>query len=291
MKDLKKAKNVYESIKIPEELNSTVNETINRKYVGKKSSFWKRRNIISGVLTTCLAMSFLFVFLVNTNKSFAVSVSTIPVVNQIAKLVTVQNLIEEDDTKLVKANIPAIQNTGNTDLEKRINYEIMEKMNEVLEEANKRAKEYKDAVIETGGTEEDYHPILINIDYEMKYSGDDLVSFLINKCETLASAYTEQFIYNVDLETGKELNLRDVLGDNYKQIIDNEVCKQIEERKKNPDNIYFEKGEGGFEGIEDEYQNFYINENRKVVVVYSKYEIAPGYMGIQEFEIPNDILV
>ena len=36
MKDLKKAKNVYESIKIPEELNSTVNETINRKYVGKK---------------------------------------------------------------------------------------------------------------------------------------------------------------------------------------------------------------------------------------------------------------
>ena len=291
MKDLKKAKNVYESIKIPEELNSTVNETINRKYVGKKSSFWKRRNIISGVLTTCLAMSCLFVFLVNTNKSFAVSVSTIPVVNQIAKLVTVQNLIEEDDTKLVKANIPAIQNTGNTDLEKRINYEIMEKMNEVLEEANKRAKEYKDAVIETGGTEEDYHPILINIDYEMKYSGDDLVSFLINKCETLASAYTEQFIYNVDLETGKELNLRDVLGDNYKQIIDNEVYKQIEERKKNSDNIYFEKGEGGFEGIEDEYQNFYINENRKVVVVFSKYEIAPGYMGIQEFEIPNDILV
>lgn len=291
MKDLKKAKNVYESIKIPEELNSTVIETINRKYVGKKSSFWKRRNIISGVLTTCLAMSFLFVFLVNTNKSFAVSVSTIPVVNQIAKLVTVQNLVEEDDTKLVKANIPAIQNTGNTDLEKRINYEIMEKMNEVLEEANKRAKEYKDAVIETGGTEEDYHPILINIDYEMKYSGDDLVSFLINKCETLASAYTEQFIYNVDLETGKELNLRDVLGDNYKQIIDNEVCKQIEERKKNPDNIYFEKGEGGFEGIEDEYQEFYINENRKVVVVFPKYEIAPGYMGIQEFEIPNDILV
>ena len=291
MKDLKKAKNVYESIKIPEELNSTVNETINRKYVGKKSSFWKRRNIISGVLTTCLAMSFLFVFLVNTNKSFAVSVSTIPVVNQIAKLVTVQNLIEEDDTKLVKANIPAIQNTGNTDLEKRINYEIMEKMNEVLEEANKRAKEYKDAVIETGGTEEDYHPILINIDYEMKYSGDDLVSFLINKCETLASAYTEQFIYNVDLETGKELNLRDVLGDNYKQIIDNEVYKQIEERKKDPDNIYFEKGEGGFEGIEDEYQILYINENRKVVVVFYKYEIAPGYMGIQEFEIPNDILV
>lgn len=291
MSDLKKAKRVYDSIKIPEDLNSMVNETINRKYIGKKKKLFERYKIFSGVFSTCLAMSFLFVLLVNTNKSFAISVSNIPIVNQLARLVTVKKFEEEDSTKLIKANIPAIKNTGNTDLEKRINYEIMEKINEILEEVNNRAKEYKDAVIETGGTEEDYHPILINIDYEMKYSGDDLVSFLINKCETLASAYTEQFIYNIDLETGKELNLRDVLGDNYKQIIDNEVYKQIEERKKNPDNIYFEKGEGGFEGIEDEYQEFYINENRKVVVVFSKYEIAPGYMGIQEFEIPNEILV
>ncbi len=30
---------------------------------------------------------------------------------------------------------------------------------------------------------------------------------------------------------------------------------------------------------------FYLNEKGNVVVVYPKYEIAPGYMGIQEFEI------
>ena len=55
-----------------------------------------------------------------------------------------------------------------------------------------------------------------------------------------------------------------------------------------PDNSETED-EGGFSGIEDEYHDFYIDENKKVTVVFQKYEIAPGYMGIQSFEISNNI--
>ena len=108
---------------------------------------------------------------------------------------------------------------------------------------------------------------------------------MIMKSETLASAYTEMYFYNIDIETGKNLNLRDVLGSNYKEIVDEAIYEEIEERSKNPENIYFKKGEGGFEGIENEYQKFYINSEGKVVIVFEKYEIAPGYMGIQEFII------
>lgn len=274
MKELEKAKKVYESIRIPKELHSVVDESLNRKYVEnplKKTSI--RHRLFPTIMPTCLAMCCLFVVLVNTNETFAKTVENIPIVNQVAKLVTVKSYTEEDDSKLIYANIPAIENTGNSDLEQRINYEIREKMNSVLEEVNQRAKDYQDAVLATGGTLEDYTPIHVDINYEMKYSGEDVVSFVINKCETLASAYTEQYIYNIDLETGKELNLRDVLGEDYKEIIDNEIYKQIEERKKNPDNYYFTQEEGGFAGIENEYQNFYINENRKVVIVFYKYEI------------------
>ncbi len=288
MKGFKKVKNIYESIKIPERLNNVVEESLNKKYVKRNTK--KKSKFALSVMSTCLATSLLFMVLVNTNESFAKSVNQIPIINQIAKLVTIKSYKQEDNSKLVEANIPAIENTGNTDLEERINYEIREKMNNVLEEVTLRAKEYQNAVLETGGTLEDYNPIYVNIDYEMKYSGEDVVSFIINKCETLASAYTEQYIYNIDIETGKELNLRDVLGENYKEIIDNEIYKQIEERKKDPNNYYFEKEEGGFSGIENEYQRFYINENRKVVIVFLKYEIAPGSMGMQEFEIPNEIM-
>ena len=35
-------------------------------------------------------------------------------------------------------------------------------------------------------------------------------------------------------------------------------------------------------------QEFYINEAGNPVVVFEKYEIAPGYMGALEYEIPRN---
>lgn len=234
----------------------------------------------------------LFVILLNTNETFAKAVEDVPVIGSIAEVFTVREYKEENDTDLIEAKIPAIKNTGNEELEDRINYEISSKINEVLEEAKQRAEEYKKAVLATGGTMEDYIPTQINIDYKITYQDDNIISFVITKSESAASAYQEQYFYNIDIENGKELNLRDVLGENYKEIVDEEVKKQIKERmEENKDNSYFTVEEGGFSGIEDEYQNFYINENKKVTVVFQKYEIAPGYMGIQNFEIQNNILV
>ena len=42
--------------------------------------------------------------------------------------------------------------------------------------------------------------------------------------------------------------------------------------------------DAAFKTITDE-TPFYINESGNPVIVFAKYEIAPGYMGYQEFEI------
>lgn len=281
LKKIEKAKEVYNAIKIPDQLNYVVNRAISND--GKK-----KKNVLKPVkyvLSTAICIFFVFTIMLNVNPSFAMSISEIPILGDIAKVFTVKEYKIDDKEKLINAKIPAIENTGNTELEKRINYEIMLKMDEILKEAEQRAAEYKEAVIETGGKEEDYQPINIQIDYEVGYSSDEIVSFVILKSETLASAYTERFFYNIDIETGKKLNLRDVLGNDYKKIVDETIYKEIEERSKNPDNVYFTKDENGFSGIENEYQNFYINSDGKVVIVFEKYEIAPGYMGTQEFVI------
>lgn len=289
MSILKKAKKAYHSIEIPQELDYVVNKAISRSKSHKKNIgiLWVKRS------TATLATTFaLFVILLNTNESFAKAMEDVPVIGSIAEVFTVREYKEENDTDLIEAKIPAIKNTGNEELEDRINYEISSKINEVLEEAKQRAEEYKEAVLATGGTMEDYIPTQINIDYKITYQDDNIISFVITKSESAASAYQEQYFYNIDIENGKELNLRDVLGENYKEIVDEEVKKQIKERmEENKDNSYFTEEEGGFSGIEDEYQNFYINENKKVTMVFQKYEIAPGYMGIQNFEIQNNILV
>lgn len=285
MKNIAKAKEVYNAIKIPKELNYKVNKVISEEQNKKvhKIKYTKY------VLSTVSGLALTFILLINVSPSFAATVSEIPIIGAVAKIFTIEEYKKEDEEKLIDAKIPALENTGNTELEKRINYEIMLKMNEVLEEAEKRASDYKKAVIETGGTEEDYQPITIQVDYEVGYSSDKVVSFVILKSETLASAYTERYFYNIDIESEKNLNLRDVLGNDYKQIVDEAIYKEIDERSKNKENVYFTKDEGGFSGIKNEYQNFYINTEGKVVIVFEKYEIAPGYMGTQEFVIDKQI--
>lgn len=285
MKKLEKAKEVYEAIKVPNELNYVVNKAILDKKKKEKSVLIYVKYAVTTVACTFLT----FIFMLNVNSSFATNISEIPIIGDMAKVFTIKEVNEEDKTKLINAKIPALENTGNTELEKRINYEIMLKINEILDEVEKRAAEYKEAVIATGGNEEDYQPIDIQIDYKVGYSTDKVVSFIISKSETLANAYTELYFYNVDIETGKKLNLRDIFGNEYKQIVDETIYKEIEERSKNPENIYFTADEGGFEGIENEYQDFYINSDGKVVIVFEKYKIAPGYMGTQEFVIDKQI--
>lgn len=285
MKKIRQAKAVYEAIKIPEQLDYIVNKATNNKQNTKEY----KMKYVKYVLSTVSCVFLTFVVIVNLSPSFASSISDIPIIGNMAKVFTIEEYKEEDEQKLINAKIPGIENTGNTELEKRINYEIALKMNEVLEEAEDRAAEYKKAVIETGGKEEDYQPINIQIDYKVGYSSDKIVSFVILKSETLASAYTERYFYNIDIETGKNLNLRDLLGNDYKNIIDETIYKEIEERSKNPDNMYFVEEEMKFSGIKNEYQNFYINTDGKVVIVFEKYEIAPGYMGAQEFVIDKPI--
>lgn len=290
MSILKKAKQTYNSIEIPQELGYVVNRAVHENKVHKRESM---RTWLKGATATLATTFALFVILLNTNESFAKAMEDVPIIGSIAEVFTVREYKEESEAELIDAKIPAIRNTGNTDLENRINYEISSKINEVLEEAKQRAEEYKNAVLATGGTMEDFIPTQINIDYEITYQDEKLISFVITKSESFASAYQEQYFYNIDIENGKELNLKDVLGANYKEIVDAEVNKQIAERKAQDEenNLYFTEDEGGFSGIENEYQDFYINKNKKVTVVFQKYEIAPGYMGIQRFVIPNKIII
>ena len=186
MSILKKAKKTYDSIEIPQELEYVVNRTIHQNKSQKRNELkiW-----FKGVTVTIATTFTLFIILQNTNESFAKAMEEVPVIGSLAEVFTVREYKEENETDLIEAKIPAIKNTGNTDLEKRINYEISSKINGIIEEAKQRAEEYKEAVLATGGTMEDYIPTQINVDYEITYQDDKLVSFVITKSESFASAY------------------------------------------------------------------------------------------------------
>lgn len=275
-----KARKAYEQTPIPEELDFAVASAV-RSGNRRRS----RRRAVHRSLTAALASCACFVLLVNASPTFAQAVSEVPVLGSLARVFTVKEYTVEDREHLIDVRLPALDLEGNSDLEQRINTEIQTRIDQVLQEAEDRARETKAAFVETGGDPDEFMPIIISVDYEIKCQINQYLSFIITKTETLASAYTEYYAYNIDLQAGRELTLRDVLGPDYVELANEAVRAGIAQRSQDPDNVYFEPGEGGFTSI-DQDQTFYLNQAGNAVVVFEKYEIAPGYMGMQEFEIP-----
>lgn len=271
----------YEAAPVPEELNFAVAAAVR---AGGRERM--RRRVVRRSLATLASCCACFVLLVNVSPVFARAVYEMPVLGSLARVVTVTQYAIEDKDHLIDVRLPALENTGNTDLEQRINLEIQTRINGVLAEAEDRARQTREAYMATGGAEEDFIPIIISVDYEIKCQNERCLSFILTKTETIASAYTEIYCYNIDLETGKELTLQDVLGPGYREIANAAVRTEIDRRIREEGAGYFDGTDGveGFQSVTDG-QLFYINEGGNPVVLFEKYEIAPGYMGTQEFEI------
>lgn len=289
MKEMKEAKQIYDSIEIPDELSDVVNQSINNMNQRRVISMRKRnyKKVVGGVL----AASFLCaVVTLNTNETFAKTMQEIPVIGTVAKVLTIRSYKEVDEDKSISVKVPEVVNDDNSSFISNVNEKIQSLVDMHVKEAEDRILEYKDAFISTGGTEEEFaaKDIKVDVNYEIKSQTDSMVSFVITSNENWAGAYTYQYFYNLDLKNNKDITLEDLLGENYIEIANESIKEQMEERQKADPNVsYFDVDMGGFTSINED-TNFYINEENHPVIVFEKYEIAPGAMGIQEFEIVNN---
>ena len=274
--ELERAKERYHSVEPPEELAFAVATAVRAGDQARRS------------LGTALPSCACFVLLVNTSPTFAQAVYEVPVLGRLARIFTVAEYQIEDQEHLIDVRLPALENTGHTALEQRINTEISTRIQSLLDEAEERARSARAAYIATGGEVEDFMPVIIDVDYEIKCQNDRYLSFLITETETQATAFQQLYPYSIDLESGKELTLRDLLGPDWKEIVNASVREQIAQRSQDPDHVYWggDDYSEAFTSIRDN-QPFYLNEAGRPVVLFEKYEIAPGYMGVQEFEIPS----
>ncbi|WFD10178.1 DUF3298 and DUF4163 domain-containing protein [Tepidibacter hydrothermalis] len=280
-KDLKRE---YDSIQIPNELEELVNSTIKNyeRNSIKRPSYTRNLALAASVF---IIFSGMFVATLNMNQSFAQSMSEVPIIGSIAKLLTFKDYEIHSDVVDAEIKIPKVEGLSDKKLEQKINDEIYEKMKATIKEAEQRALEDKQAFIETGGTEEEFkdRKTKVKVDYDLKSVNDNMISFTLYQYESSSYSYSQTYYYNINIRNNKNIKIEDILGKDYKKIIDKSIYAQIEERKKDENNSFFE-GEMGFNGIK-ETPNFYINEDGKVVIVFDKYEIAPGAMGPQEFVI------
>ena len=183
------------------------------------------------------------------------------------------------------------------DFTEKINEEIEKIVDAYMEEARAEFQEYKKAFFETGGTQEEWNDrkMDITVDYTVKYQKDNLLSLELVTAKGWVAASQERHYYNLDLDREQALTLEDILGEDYVRICNESIDAQIWEQVRTDEmKSYFGYGpdgeqddEMGIEGFTTVSKDtkFYLNEEGNPVIVFDEYEIAPGYMGMPEFEI------
>lgn len=299
-------KKVYDNIEIPEELKDVVNGAI--RSMDKEKSLKKHRSrntvkIFRYCGTAAAALLVCMTIGLNTNEVFAKEMSELPIIGSLARVLTIRSYHEKDEGHDITVNVPKIQleetQTDNTDTQKEtfvgdINQEIQSIVDNYVAEAKQKFAEYKEAFFATGGTEEEWgnRDIAVNVDYEVKYQQGNILSMVLTTDEAWVAAYGVRYYYNLDLSGDRQLTLQDLLGDNYVEIANQSILRQMKERDAADEKaVYWGIGKAaednmveGFRSV-DENTKFYINKDGNPVVCFEKYEVAPGYMGFQEFEI------
>lgn len=122
------------------------------------------------------------------------------------------------------------------------------------------------------------------ITYTIYYTSDKIVSFSLENTLIMASSYVKKKFFTIHLENAKPLLVSYFLGNNYQNIIKEQVTKQIILNMQTDRNkLYFMDKVTALKISQE--QPFYINKKGEIVISFDKYQIAPGYMGNPEFII------
>lgn len=266
----------YRDTPVPPELERGVEEAIRAGSRARMPRLWLRR-------TAAAAAGLCACFVVFTSPAVASAVDGVPVLGTLCRILTGEAYQSREETNYVRVQLPQMENTGDSSLEQRVNLEINAVIHQEVERSKERAEEYYQAYLDTGGDPDTFQPIQIQVDYQVKSVTDQWASFVITKTESLASAYFQQYFYNIDLETGQKLTLRDLLGPDWANQVQTAVEEQLEQWDPEQQALLFDNVD--WEELLKEKGDFYLQSDGTVVVVFAKYELAAGAAGVLEFPV------
>lgn len=160
---------------------------------------------------------------------------------------------------------------------------------EISEYVDNLIAEYEETKAASEKEEEGAHYAVSNI-YEVTHEGKQYFSMYMVTTQIMGSGSESYQTYTIDKKTGKTVSLSDLLGneETLKLVSENISAQMEEQMKEDASIVYFqEPEENGFSGLKGD-ENFYLNQDGSLVVVFDEYTVAPGSMGTVEFTIPTD---
>lgn len=290
---MEKWKKEYENIKVPDNMTDKIEETVARAQRNKKKirtvRMWKRMGSAAAVLVILLVLP-------NTSRTAAAAMQQIPILGDFFKVVTIREYQVEEERYIADVKVPEVVPDKNSTDEggisekalqqaqetaDEINFDIQKATDELIEEFKKNMEEYEDGYQD------------IYIDSKVLTDNDQWFSLELILYQGAGSGYEQHRHYTIDKKTGKRAELSDFYGENYVDVISEEVKSQMRSQMAADENVIYwldneEIPEWNFKKIA-EAQDFYVNADGHVVICFDEYEVAPGYMGCVEFVLQGEV--
>lgn len=284
MKDfnsLEKARRDYEDVPIPDVLENRILEGIQQGRTARAQRKKRRSRAWIGAAACFMVLA----ASLNLSPAVAHAAANVPVLGGLFRMLTIASYDTAEDGINYSLEVPGVEADG--DVAAEVNAVIQAKVDQHLEKARQDWADYKDAFFATGGTEEQWagREMDVTVDYEIKSQTDTQVSFVVTMTEGWITATEERYCYNLDLAENRAITLQDLLGEDWINISNAAIRRQIEaSRDAEGFTYFFSPEDGGFTTV-DENTAFYIREDGVPVAVFPRYSIAARAAGCPEFPL------
>lgn len=268
--------------------------------------------IFQRVIATAAALLMAFIIMPNTSGTVAYAMSQIPVLGRLVEVVTFRDYQYEDERNSANVEVPELavveeeipEETvvtkgvaGEALIEKDAVKEKKENLQKSIEEINAEIQAITEPFIEEFKTnlenEEGYQDLIV--ENEVINSTSEYFTLKLICYTASASGAEWNYYYTIDLNTGERILLEDIFAEetDYVTPISENIKLQMEEQMAADENVYYwlhdEMEEFNFTKIAED-QSFYLTENGEVVICFNEGDVAPMYMGVVEFVIPQEVI-
>ncbi len=276
----------YRKIPVPAEMKERLEAGIARAEAEKRrrSKMGRKKKVGFRIAAAVAAAAALFVVLPNTGADVAHAMGSLPVVGKLFQAVTFRDYQYESDRFDADVEVPQIvaDDVESTEAVEQINFDIEKVTNQLIEEFQASA--------DTG----EGHGSL-EIHHETVTDNENYFTLKLSIYQGAGSGYESYKFYTVDKRTGEQVQIGDLFreGSDYNQLLSENIKDQMRARMAEDEmNMYWvdyeDMPEMNWEGLKEE-QNFYFDESGNLVVAFDEYEVAPGYMGAQEFTVERSV--
>jgi hypothetical protein len=228
---------------------------------------------------------------INAMPAMAETLERVPVLGSVVRVLTLASYRMEEQGVSARIDIAQITGLENKALEEAINAELLADGQALIDQFTRDV-----ADLRARFGEQETIRMAIETYYQVRCSNEDVFSLQVEFFWAAGGSNTFFKFYNVNQRTGELITLDSLFADgsDYLATINDYLIAQMKaETREDGKSIYWVNDDDAemdrFTGIDADH-NFYINEAGRLVIAFDKYEVAPGFVGTPEYEIPTELI-